>query len=286
MSATSEELAAQAEQLQRTISYFRIDATHGARPASVDATVDHAVRSSRTRPRRCGAREHKPHCRGRPHRQGAGRRPPAAGGFALDLCAPTKTPRTPSSIGPDRRHRRAALRPPTPCRCQWIEVHGRYSSVSDLGIDRERFALRRSSASARFSTCGRSRGCRTRRPIVLGLIDVRGVGLPVVDLRTKFGFPPVEATNRTRIILVDAMFDGNDSGVGLVADCVFAVSDLSGERTRASAVDRRALARRLRRRGRTRGRGFRHRARSRSVASRRSELAAAQVRPRRHVVVR
>ncbi len=65
-------------------------------------------------------------------------------------------------------------------------------------------------------------------PDVVGLIDVRGAGLLVVDLRAKFGFPPTEATNRTRIIVVDAAIEGKSLGVGLVADCVFAVSDLSG----------------------------------------------------------
>lgn len=97
-----------------------------------------------------------------------------------------------------------------------------------FGIDRERFAL----------PIERVREVLDLRPVsrlphapayVVGLTDVRGVGLLVIDLRAKFGFPPVEATNRTRIILVDAVFDGKAQGVGLVADCVFAVSDLSGD---------------------------------------------------------
>ena len=96
-----------------------------------------------------------------------------------------------------------------------------------FGIDRERFAL----------PVERVREVLDLRPIsrlphappyVLGLIDVRGAGLLVIDLRAKFGFPPVAATNRTRIILVDAALGGVDQGVGLVADCVFAVSNLDG----------------------------------------------------------
>jgi len=63
---------------------------------------------------------------------------------------------------------------------------------------------------------------------VLGLTDVRGAGLLILDLRRKFGFPAAVATNRTRIIVVDATLEGERQEFGLVADCVFAVSDLSG----------------------------------------------------------
>ena len=63
---------------------------------------------------------------------------------------------------------------------------------------------------------------------VLGLIDVRGASLVVIDLRLKFGFPAVPATNRTRIIVVEAIVAGEALGLGLMADCVFAVSDLDG----------------------------------------------------------
>jgi purine-binding chemotaxis protein CheW len=65
-------------------------------------------------------------------------------------------------------------------------------------------------------------------PYVLGLTDVRGVGLLVVDLRLKFGFARAEATNRTRIIVAEAAIENKRIAIGLVADCVFAVSDLGG----------------------------------------------------------
>jgi purine-binding chemotaxis protein CheW len=63
---------------------------------------------------------------------------------------------------------------------------------------------------------------------VLGLIDVRGASLLVVDLRLKFGFPALPPTNRTRIVVVEAIVEGAALGLGLMADCVFAVSDLDG----------------------------------------------------------
>jgi purine-binding chemotaxis protein CheW len=63
---------------------------------------------------------------------------------------------------------------------------------------------------------------------VLGLIDVRGASLVVVDLRLRFGFAAAPPTNRTRIIVVEADVGGQKLGLGLMADCVFAVSDLDG----------------------------------------------------------
>jgi purine-binding chemotaxis protein CheW len=63
-------------------------------------------------------------------------------------------------------------------------------------------------------------------PYVVGMTDVRGAGLLVIDLRAKFGLPPAKATNRTRIILVDVAIEGESRAFGLVADCVFAVSSL------------------------------------------------------------
>ena len=96
-----------------------------------------------------------------------------------------------------------------------------------FGIDRERFALPVERVQEILDMRPISRVPRAP-PYVVGLTDVRGAGLLVIDLRAKFGFPSVETTNRTRIILVNATIDGERLGVGLVADCVFAVSDLDG----------------------------------------------------------
>jgi purine-binding chemotaxis protein CheW len=97
-----------------------------------------------------------------------------------------------------------------------------------FGIDQERFAL----------TVGKVQEILDLQPIsrlphapayVVGLMDVRGVGMLVIDLRTKFGLDRVEPTNRTRVVVVEAMIDGQKSPVGLVADCVFEVTDLGGK---------------------------------------------------------
>ena len=63
---------------------------------------------------------------------------------------------------------------------------------------------------------------------VVGLMEIRGVGILLINLRAKFGLARVEATNRTRVIVADTLIEGTKSRVGLVADCVFEVTDLGG----------------------------------------------------------
>lgn len=61
---------------------------------------------------------------------------------------------------------------------------------------------------------------------LLGIIDVRGSGYPIVDLRRKLDLPSVAATEATRIILLDVPMNDRLVGVGFVADCVFEVTDI------------------------------------------------------------
>jgi purine-binding chemotaxis protein CheW len=61
---------------------------------------------------------------------------------------------------------------------------------------------------------------------LLGMIDVRGSGYPIVDLRLKLDLPTVPATDATRIIILDVPIGDRVVGVGFVADCVFEVTDI------------------------------------------------------------
>jgi purine-binding chemotaxis protein CheW len=61
---------------------------------------------------------------------------------------------------------------------------------------------------------------------LIGIIDVRGVGYPVVDLRAKLGMPRVEPTSATRIIIIDVTLSGRTMGIGFVADRVLEVTRL------------------------------------------------------------
>lgn len=65
---------------------------------------------------------------------------------------------------------------------------------------------------------------------LLGMIDVRGDGIPVVDLRLTLGLPAAHDTENTRIIVL--ALDGNggaDQRIGLRADRVFEVTILDDE---------------------------------------------------------
>lgn len=71
-------------------------------------------------------------------------------------------------------------------------------------------------------------------PFLVGMIDVRGRGVPTVDLRVKLGLPAVQPTANTRIIVLDVPQQGQQPGeessltVGVVADRVFEVTSLDG----------------------------------------------------------
>jgi purine-binding chemotaxis protein CheW len=61
---------------------------------------------------------------------------------------------------------------------------------------------------------------------LLGMIDVRGSGYPIVDLRLKLDLPSVPSTDATRIIILDVPIEDRIVGVGFVADCVYEVTDI------------------------------------------------------------
>jgi len=59
-----------------------------------------------------------------------------------------------------------------------------------------------------------------------GVVNVRGQATPVVDLRLKFGLPPVADTLNTRIIVMELAIDGEAVVLGGVADSVHEVIEL------------------------------------------------------------
>ncbi len=64
-------------------------------------------------------------------------------------------------------------------------------------------------------------------PYMLGLIDLRGRSVPVLDLRAKLGLEPHAATDTTRILVIEVMLAGRPLVLGLVADRVIEVMALS-----------------------------------------------------------
>jgi len=61
---------------------------------------------------------------------------------------------------------------------------------------------------------------------MLGLIDLRGRSIPVLDLRTKLGLPKVPATATTRILVIELTVNARTLVLGLVADRVIEVMAL------------------------------------------------------------
>jgi purine-binding chemotaxis protein CheW len=59
---------------------------------------------------------------------------------------------------------------------------------------------------------------------LLGLIDVRGRGTPVIDLRSKLGMPKVPPDSATRIMVLDVPLADRTLALGLVADRVLEVA--------------------------------------------------------------
>ncbi|MGR2739860.1 chemotaxis protein CheW [Billgrantia sp. Q4P2] len=63
-------------------------------------------------------------------------------------------------------------------------------------------------------------------PWFLGMIDVRGQGVPVVDLRVKLGFEAGEDNENTRIIVLELSGEQGELTVGLKTDRVYEVTPL------------------------------------------------------------
>jgi purine-binding chemotaxis protein CheW len=63
-------------------------------------------------------------------------------------------------------------------------------------------------------------------PFMLGVINLRGSVVPVIDLRLKFGMDKTEKTVNTGIIVMEITFEGETVILGGLADSVQQVIDL------------------------------------------------------------
>ncbi len=66
-----------------------------------------------------------------------------------------------------------------------------------------------------------------------GVINVRGSVVPVVDMRMKFGMPPVENTVETRVVVMEVMVESELLVLGALADSVHEVLELEPEQIEA-----------------------------------------------------
>jgi len=60
-----------------------------------------------------------------------------------------------------------------------------------------------------------------------GVINLRGLVVPVIDLAVRFGRPASPVTKRTCIVIVEIELDGERHDVGAVVDAVNAVVEIS-----------------------------------------------------------
>jgi purine-binding chemotaxis protein CheW len=65
---------------------------------------------------------------------------------------------------------------------------------------------------------------------IKGVINLRGKIIPIIDLRLKFDLPFKEYTARTCIIVVELIFDGEQTLMGIVVDSIQEVISIPEEK--------------------------------------------------------
>ena len=65
------------------------------------------------------------------------------------------------------------------------------------------------------------------RPFLPSVINVRGNVIPLADLRVRFGMPTKENNADTRTVVLEIKIDGDPVLVGVVADKVYEVTEIS-----------------------------------------------------------
>jgi purine-binding chemotaxis protein CheW len=68
---------------------------------------------------------------------------------------------------------------------------------------------------------------------VLGVLDLRGVAVPIIDLRRRFELEPAQFGPSTVVIVVRIPNGGDERTIGLVVDAVSEVYDIEAARCRA-----------------------------------------------------
>jgi len=79
-------------------------------------------------------------------------------------------------------------------------------------------------------------------PAVLGVLNLRGVVVPIIDLRLRFGLASAEFTAITVIIVLSLRTDAGDSEYGIVVDKVMDVVDVAADQVKATPATGAAVA--------------------------------------------
>jgi len=98
-----------------------------------------------------------------------------------------------------------------------------------LSLDRERYAVPVVSVLEVLENRPATRLPKAS-PYLKGIIDLRGKGIPVMDLRLRFGMSETESTKETSIVVVELSEKNGATVVGLLADAVHEVIEIAPEK--------------------------------------------------------
>ena len=100
--------------------------------------------------------------------------------------------------------------------------------VVTLGVAEDLFAIPVSNVQEILDSRAISR-LPNAPPHLLGVIDVRGGSVAVVDLRAMLNLPPAPAEEATRILVLRFPVAGSEAIIALKTDRVFEVTELDGD---------------------------------------------------------
>jgi purine-binding chemotaxis protein CheW len=100
------------------------------------------------------------------------------------------------------------------------------TQVVMIGLGDEKFALDAGLVREIIDPVPAARLARAH-PFVANVINVRGNVIPLADLRIRFGMPVTGDSTDTRIVVIEIDLDGEPVLVGLTADKVYEVTEIS-----------------------------------------------------------
>ena len=104
--------------------------------------------------------------------------------------------------------------------------HARILQVVMIGLGYEKFALDAAIVREIIDPVPVTKVAGAK-PFVPSIINDRGNIVPLADLRLRFGMPLTDASADTRIVVIEIPIDDEPVLVGLIADKVYEVTEIS-----------------------------------------------------------
>lgn len=106
------------------------------------------------------------------------------------------------------------------------EPHADAMQVVMIGLGEEKFALDAGLVREIIDPVPVTKVAGARA-FVPSVINVRGNVIPLADLRIRFGMPQLDDSADTRIVVIELQLDGEPVLVGVTADKVYEVTEIS-----------------------------------------------------------